>query len=238
MIVIARLQVFDHGAPMGTGFRAIALTLLVFATLAAPSRALACATALVLAVDVSNSIDGGEYKIQVEGLADALLDPEIREALVAGEVALTVIQWSGAGRQEVSLPWQRMRTDGDVVAFSNAARAMQRAFIMSDTAVGDIIRFSLGQFSAVPECARRVIDVSGDGTDNAGTDPGSARNMAERQGVQINGLAIEGLGVSITNFFRRHVITRDGFVLTSRGHTTYAETLRRKIKREVTQVLF
>ena len=62
--------------------------------------------------------------------------------------------------------------------------------------------------------------------------------MAERQGVQINGLAIEGLGVSITNFFRRHVITRDGFVLTSRGHTTYAETLRRKIKREVTQVLF
>ena len=55
------------------------------------------------------------------GLADAdwipLTGAEIREALVAGEVALTVIQWSGAGRQEISLPWQRMRTDGDVVAF-------------------------------------------------------------------------------------------------------------------------
>lgn len=201
-------------------------------------RAQACATALVLAVDVSNSIDAGEYNIQVEGLADALLDREIREALVAGEVALTVIQWSGAGRQEVTLPWQRMRTDGDVIAFSNQARAMRRAFIMSDTAVGDIIRFAAGQFTSVSDCARWVIDVSGDGTDNAGTNPAAARTMAERQGIQINGLAIEGLGVSITNFFRRHVITRDGFVMTSRGHTTYAETLRRKIKREVTQVLF
>ncbi|MEM7632787.1 MAG: DUF1194 domain-containing protein [Pseudomonadota bacterium] len=223
---------------MFTGTRARLLPLLLIAAIGLAARAQACATALVLAVDVSNSIDAAEYDIQVEGLADALLDPEIREALVAGEVALTVIQWSGAGRQEVSLPWQRMRTDGDVVAFSNTARAMKRAFIMSDTAVGDIIRFSLSQFSSVSDCSRRVIDVSGDGTDNAGTDPGSARLMAERQGVQINGLAIEGLGVSITNFFRRHVITRDGFVLTSRGHTTYAETLRRKIKREVTQVLF
>jgi Ca-activated chloride channel family protein len=160
------------------------------------------------------------------------------DALVAGQVALTVIQWSGAGRQQVSLPWTRMRTEADVRAFSSRARAMTRAFIMSDTAVGDIVRFSLGQFSAVPDCARHVIDISGDGTDNAGTDPQGARLQAEMRGVQINALAIEGIGVSITGFFRRNVITRDGFVMTARGHSTYAETLRRKIKREVSQVMF
>ncbi|MEM1065926.1 MAG: DUF1194 domain-containing protein [Pseudomonadota bacterium] len=219
---------------MRTALFAICLGLTAFL----PSGARACSTALVLAIDVSNSIDTGEYRIQADGLADALLDPEIREALIAGEVALTVIQWSGRGRQEVSIPWAQMRTPGDIDAFSSQARALPRAFIMSDTAVGDIIRFSVNQFSAAPNCARQVIDISGDGTDNAGTDPQRARLEAERRGIQINALAIEGLGVSITNFFRRHVITRDGFVLTSRGHTAYAETLRRKIKREVTQVMF
>lgn len=204
----------------------------------AASPAASCATALVLAVDVSNSIDDGEYLIQTEGLADALDDPQIREELVRGKIALTVIQWSGAGRQEVSIPWRRMETPGDVRAISREAREMKRAFVMSDTAVGDIIRFALGQFAAVPDCARTVIDISGDGSDNAGTDPAAARRLAESRGVQINGLAIEGIGVAITNFYRDHVITRDGFVMTAEGHSTYAETLRQKILKEVSAVLF
>ncbi|MEM0945875.1 MAG: DUF1194 domain-containing protein [Pseudomonadota bacterium] len=201
-------------------------------------QAAACSTALLLAIDVSNSIDSGEYRIQQEGLAEALLDPEVREALVTGQVALSVVQWSGRGSQQVVMPWVRIGTDADVLALAERARNMRRAFIMSDTAVGDMLRFSLDQFTDVPDCTRHVIDVSGDGTDNAGTDPQGGRALAERRGVQVNALAIEGMGVSITTFFRRHVITRDGFVMTSRGHHSYAETLRRKIKREVSQVLF
>ncbi len=197
-----------------------------------------CATALLLAIDVSNSIDAGEYKIQTDGLADALSDPEIREELVRGQVALSVVQWSGIGRQHVTVPWRRITSAGDVRALSLEAREMTRAFIMSDTAVGDLIRFALGKFSEVPDCARHVIDISGDGSDNAGTDPKSARSLAERQGVQINGLAIEGIGVAITSFYRGHVISRDGFVMTARGHSTYARTLRQKILREVSAVLF
>lgn len=198
----------------------------------------ACTTALVLAIDVSNSIDAAEYRIQTDGLADALLDREIREALVAGNVALSVIQWSGKGSQEVTFPWVRIASDADVLALSDRARLMPRAFIMSDTAVGDIIRFSAAQFDDVSDCARKVIDISGDGTDNAGTNPDSARARVGARGIQINGLAIEGMGLSITNFYRRHVITRDGFVMTSRGHKTYAETLRKKILREISQVMF
>lgn len=198
----------------------------------------ACSTALLLAIDVSNSIDSGEYRIQQEGLADALLDPEVREALVRGQVALSVIQWSGRGSQEVVFPWRRIASDADVLALAAEAREMRRVFIMSDTAVGDMLRFALGRFGEVADCERHVIDVSGDGTDNAGTDPQGGRALAERQGVQVNALAIEGMGVSISTFFRRHVITRDGFVMTSDGHRTYAETLRRKIRREVTEVMF
>jgi Ca-activated chloride channel family protein len=206
--------------------------------LALPSQAFACTTALILAIDVSNSIDVGEYRIQADGLADALLDDQVREALVRGSVALKVIQWSGVGSQQVMFDWRRMTADADVLRLSRDTRDMKRAFIMSDTAVGDIIRFSLREFSGTEDCARRVIDISGDGTDNAGTDPNAARRGAEAQGVQINGLAIEGIGISITNFYRRHVITRDGFVMTARGHTTYAETLKKKIRREVSQIMF
>jgi Ca-activated chloride channel family protein len=210
---------------------------LALALLAAPPVS-ACATALILAIDVSNSIDDGEYLIQTQGLAAALEDPVIREELVRGEVALSVIQWSGVGRQEVSIPWRRMTTPGDVRAFSREAREMPRAFVMSDTAVGALIAAALNHFGPVADCRRRVIDISGDGSDNAGTDPGAGRRAAEAAGVQINALAIEGIGVAITNFYRSRVITRDGFVMTARGHTTYAETIRLKIRREVSAALY
>jgi Ca-activated chloride channel family protein len=204
----------------------------------AASPVSACATALILAIDVSNSIDDGEYLIQSEGLASALDDPAIVEELVRGQIALSVIQWSGVDRQQISIPWRRMTTPGDVRAFALEARAMPRAFVMSDTAVGALIAEALGHFGPVADCKRRVIDISGDGSDNAGTDPTAGRRAAEAQGVQINALAIEGIGVAITNFYRTRVITRDGFVMTARGHTTYAETLRQKILREVAAALY
>ena len=214
----------------------IRYSLAALLALAAPARA--CSVALLLAIDVSNSVDPGEYRIQTDGLALALRDPQVREALVQGEVAVSVVQWSGRTRQEVTFPWTRIRTDADVEALALRAERMSRAFVMSDTAVGDLIRFATNSFGEVGDCEKRVIDISGDGTDNAGTDPASARRAAEAQGIVINGLAIEGIGVSITNFYSRHVITRGGFVMTARGHTTYAETLKRKIRREVSRVMF
>lgn len=211
---------------------------LALATGFLPAPARACETALILAIDVSNSIDSGEYRIQAEGMADALLDPLVMEALVRGRVALMVVQWSGVGDQVVAMPWRRMASDADVSALAAEARSMRRAITLSNTAVGDLVRFARAQFADVPDCARRVIDISGDGDDNAGTRPEAERLFAERQGITINALAIESLGLSITNYYRQRVITRDGFVMTSRGHSTYAETLKEKIRREVAQVMF
>jgi Ca-activated chloride channel family protein len=131
-----------------------------------------------------------------------------------------------------------MTSAAEIATFAEDARRMPRAFVNSDTAVGALLEAALRQFGPVAECRRRVIDISGDGTDNAGSDPAAARRAAERAGVQVNALAIEGIGVAITNFYRSRVITRDGFVMTARGHSTYAETLRRKILREVSAALF
>ncbi len=205
--------------------------------LAAPA-ARACETALVLAIDVSNSIDNFEYSIQAEGLAEALRDPLVLESLVAGQVAVTVVQWSGPNNQQISIPWRRMQSDADVFSMADEAETMPRAVIMANTAIGDTIEFASALFAEVPDCKRRVIDISGDGADNAGTLPENQRRVAERAGITINGLAIDPHGLSITNYYRMRVITRNGFVMTSRGHQSYAETLKEKIRREVAQVMF
>lgn len=197
----------------------------------------ACDTALVLSIDVSNSVDVAEYRLQVDGMADALLDPEIVDAMVAGDVAIAVMQWSGADRQEISIPWRQIRTRFDAERLSAEARLVSRAFVLSDTAPAEAIYYAVDMFAAAPDCKRQVIDISGDGTPNAGSDPGTARQFAQRRGITINGIAIESMGVAITSFFQRHVITRDGFVITARTHREYPDAIRRKIIRELSQVL-
>lgn len=217
----------------------MSLTRFAFASLISviPVGAKACDTALILTIDVSNSIDTAEYRLQTDGLADALRDPDIVETMVVGENYLTVVQWSGVDKQTISLPWAQMRTALDVEGFAQKARLMERAFVLSDTAPAEAIWFSLGLFDQVPDCSRRVIDVSGDGTPNGGTDVRAARNAAERAGVTINGIAIESMGLAITNFFRGAVITRNGFVMTARTHREYPQTIRAKILREISRIL-
>lgn len=201
-----------------------------------PVAVQACETALILTIDVSNSIDSAEYRVQTDGLADALQDPEIIRILVAGASTLAVVQWSGVDKQTVSIPWTPIRTALDVERLSQQARLMERAFVLSDTAPAEAIYFSLGLFDQVPQCARRVIDISGDGTPNSGADVRAARNAAETAGVTINGIAIESMGTAITSFFRNAVITRNGFVMTARTHREYPDTIRAKILREISRV--
>ena len=218
---------------------AMRMLIFVFTVLVGMASPLqACTTALLLAVDVSQSIDVAEYRIQTDGMADALLDPEVADALVAGEVALMVVQWSGETDQDVSIPWTQIRTHFDLEDIARKARTMQRAFVMSSTGVGALMRFAREQFETAPRCLRRVIDISSDGNDNAGTSPEQARRDAEAAGIMINALAIEGMGRAVTKFYEQSVITQRGFVMTSRGHSGYAETLKRKIHREVAQALF
>ena len=212
------------------------LRLALLACLAAPP-ALSCETALLLSIDVSGSIDAGDYRLQTEGLAAALTDPEVAEALVKGQVALAVVQWSGTKQQILVLPWQRMLSDPDVTRFAARAAAAPRAFQGSDTAVGEGIRFAAAQFAAVPDCRRKVIDISGDGQENAGFTDALARSEAIGQGLSINAIAIEepGPAVPITTYFRNWIITPGGFVLTARGLQDYAGTLRLKLLRELTK---
>jgi len=213
-------------------FSAYALAALI-AAFAAPAPARECTLALLLAVDISGSVDDGEYRLQVDGAADALADPEIRDALLSGPVALAVMQWSSIGMQKLVQPWTLMESEADLDRFAAAARVQDRAFGKADTAIGDAIVAAVAAFDRAPPCPHRVIDISGDGVQNAGGSLAAAREQAIEAGISINAIAIEGIGLTISEFYRRQVVTRGGFVITARTHNDYPRAIKAKIRREV-----
>ncbi|MGR3631266.1 MAG: DUF1194 domain-containing protein [Limimaricola soesokkakensis] len=213
------------------------LLALALACLSWPVSARACDTALLLAMDVSNSVDEAEYRLQVDGLADALEDPVVIEAVLTGQVALAVLQWSDSSQQRVTSDWRQPPDHAALSRLAAEIRATPRAFVMGGTAPAEALSAALHLMERAPDCHRRVIDVSGDGTPNDGGDVGGPQRRAEALGVTINGLAIESLGLAITGFYRSRVATRDGFVLTARGHREYPEAIRMKLRRELVRVM-
>ena len=207
----------------------------LLALLLIPGPVRACSIALVLAMDVSGSVDAFEYRLQVEGVAGALRDPDVADAMLRGQVALAVLQWSGAIEQSLTLPWVRVQEPADLNRLSARIAAMPRAHAGGNTAVGDAILAAVDLFDQVRDCAHWVIDVSGDGDENEGFRIGLARRAAWARGIAINGLAIEGVatGMAITNFYRRHVVTPGGFVITAANHDDFFRAMREKLLREL-----
>ena len=215
--------------------RLIPATLACAAVMAAtPARP--CDIALVLAVDVSGSVDQWEYDLQTRGLARALRDPEVADALTWTQARVAVVQWSGAGQQILSIPWTEVQEPAQARQLAARVEGLPRSFDNGNTAVGQAIDFAAALFGPpVRGCARWVIDVSGDGDENEGMTVGPARRRAWARGITINGLAIEpaGQGRALTNFYRGWVITPGGFVETAQGHEDFERAIRRKLLREL-----
>lgn len=192
-----------------------------------------CDTALVLAIDVSNSVDESEYRLQIDGLADALLDSEVVGVMVEGRVAVAVLQWSDAERQQVSVPWQVIESRSHAELLSGRVRALPRAFEMSGTAPAEAVHAALALLAEAPPCGRQVIDVSGDGPRNSGGSVAEARDRAHAAGVVINGIAIETFGREVSTFYLNSLVTPGGFVMRARGHSDYPRSIREKLLREL-----
>ena len=199
-------------------------------------RADACELALVLAVDVSGSVDTAEYKIQMEGLGAALADGAVSEALVVSKAKVMVMQWSGTGRQHISIPWTHM-IDFDVVdQMALEVASLPRVWRNFSTAIGEAVETALVALGEVPECQRHVIDVSGDGLSNEGVMPKQARLLALEKGVTINGLAIEATEKGLTTYFREHLIVGPGaFAVQAETFHDYPRRIRQKLLREITK---
>jgi Protein of unknown function (DUF1194) len=148
---------------------------------------------LVLASDVSRSVDAAKFKLQRDGYVAAVSNPRVIEAIKSGphgRIAICFIEWSGVGAQKVVIDWTII--DGPKAAqdFASQLDEAQRSFA-DRTSISGGIDFAMGQLEHAPfQAARRTIDVSGDGTNNSGRDVTAARDEALAQGVTINGLVI------------------------------------------------
>lgn len=203
-----------------------------------PLRAVACGLALVLAVDVSGSVDEEEYGIQMEGLAAALRDGIIVDALIDQEAQVSVVQWSGSSRQEQTIPWTSIASVNDINGLADRIAADPRKWRNYSTAIGEALALSVKSFEQVAWCKRKVIDVSGDGLSNEGQPPEQMRIILRDAGIVVNALAIETDDADLTAYFYENLIHGEGaFVITANGFSDYPEQIRRKLQRETTKQL-
>jgi uncharacterized protein DUF1194 len=148
---------------------------------------------LVLAADVSRSVDDPKFKLQRSGYAAALENPRVLEAIQSGgnrRIAVCYLEWSGVVSQKVVIDWVMITDEKSAREFGDRLLEAPRSFA-DRTSISGGIDFAMAQFERAPfESTRRTIDVSGDGTNNSGRDVTLARDEAVAKGVTINGLVI------------------------------------------------
>jgi hypothetical protein len=211
---------------------------LVALGVAFPGPALACRLALLLALDVSSSVDGREYLLQRNGLAAALVSPEVKAAFLDGgaPVAVAAFEWSGRYNQQTVLGWRLILSEADLLSAAATVAGVGRSATMSPTAIGHAMAHAAGLFRDAPGCEARTVDLSGDGENNEGYDPKTAYRHFPLGDVTVNALAIGGSSEldRLVEYYRAEVIKGPGaFVETAADYLDYERAMRRKLEREL-----
>ncbi len=201
--------------------------------------------ALVLAVDVSRSIDPDEARLQREGYRTAVSDPKVLEAIrggMTGAIGLAYVEWAGGEYQRLVLPWTRIGSQVEAEAWSTKLAEAPRASL-SWTSISGALNFSRRVMAESPfEATRRVIDVSGDGVNNSGPPLPEARDAVVAEGIVINGLPIINdrptFGrmppVPLDEYFRDSVIGGSGaFMIVAENFESFGNAVKRKLIREI-----
>ncbi len=193
---------------------------------------------LVLAVDVSSSIDYREFDQQMRGYVSAFRDPAILEAIKSGKhgkIAVAMMQWANPEQAEPVTNWMILRDAKDLGGFADRLEYVPRRFPAGGTAIADAIVASLALFDSAPGNAmRKVIDVSGDGKQSHGADLGVAKELARRNGVIINGVTILNEVPELDFYYMKNVITGAGsFVEPAPDFKAFPKAILRKLVREI-----
>lgn len=203
-----------------------------------------CRLALVLALDVSSSVDPTEDALQRGGVVAALTAPEVAEAFFATDqhVALAVYEWSGREQQDILLDWTLIDGPHALLTAAETVAATRRGHADYPTAMGHALGFGVRLLEAAPPCARHTLDMAGDGQNNEGFGPQDAYNAYPFDEVTVNGLVVnagdfEG-ELGLIPFYRAEVLHgRGAFLEIANGFADYERAMRRKLVREVTPVV-
>lgn len=222
----------------------------LLAMLAPPAQA-ACRQALALGLDVSGSVDAGEYRLQLDGLAAALSSEAVQEVLFAqpdAPIRITVYEWSGPEDQHIILPWIDLTTPADLAGVAATLRGHQRRRAAPTTAIGSAMLAGFSLLNGQTDCWKRTLDLSGDGIANTGPRPQDIGDALLPSGVVVNGLVIGADNQrgaddrfadikELSSYYRNYVLRgQDAFVETAIGFGDYAAAMERKLLRELQSI--
>jgi hypothetical protein len=231
--------------------RAFALVMLCVFACPAARAAEPVDVALVLVADVSRSIDDSEFQLQKQGYAQAFTDPKVVAAItsgLSGAISVAYIEFAGSEEVRTVVDWTIVRDAATAKAFVDRMSAAPRSFWGHTSISAGIDQAVQMLAESGVEPSRRVIDVSGDGTNNSGRPSGDARDDALKAGITINGLAIindhpvswtfahvqppGGLG----NWYKENVTGGAGsFVEEVHDFHDFGEALTRKLINEISE---
>ncbi|MGB0799979.1 MAG: DUF1194 domain-containing protein, partial [Planktomarina sp.] len=231
-----------HGKHRPLVIRLFAFLLIFWAGAAAAN----CRQALALGLDVSGSVDAKEYALQMQGLAAALEDPQVLQALAIlsdAPVQIAVYEWSSPAFQRLIVPWTVVSNSSQVADVTQVLRQQTRVEVPPTTGLGAAMQFGFSQLAERPNCWRHTLDISGDGKNNSGPRPRSV--IAQAGKIEINALVI-GLDVNarlsheelevgeLTAYFRAEVIHGPApFIEVALGFADYARAMRKKLLKEL-----
>lgn len=220
----------------------------IMAVLWSTAAGAACRQALVLALDVSGSVDAQEYVLQRDGVATALGSDAVRALILAPGAApmrLAVFEWSGPDDQAMILPWLEIKDEATLLEAISTIRAHQRQPQSPTTALGSAMQRGGAMLAQQASCWKHTLDISGDGEANTGPRPQFVDLSQAPGGIIINGLVIgegDAHGADhraanireLSSYFHAYVIRGpDAFVETAIGFDTYAAAMERKLIREL-----
>jgi hypothetical protein len=221
----------------------------VLCSLTAGARGAGVDLAVVLAADVSRSVDDEEFQLQRKGYAAALTDARVLKAIQATKtraIGVCFIEWSGEDDQKIVLPWTEIRDEEDGGGAAAVILKAPRSFT-GRTSISAAIDYAIQYFAkAAWPAPRRIIDISGDGTSNAGRPITEARDQAIAAGFTINGLAIindqPNFGYSahthppggLPNYYRQNVIGGpNAFLIVVKDFNSFADAMANKLAKEI-----
>src|SRR5262245_53718951 len=193
---------------------------------------------LVLAVDVSGSVNAQRFELQKMGYVAAFQNRRVLNTILAGRnqsIAVTMTQWSGPDLQSHVVPWTVLKDESTVKGFAGAIESAPRMRYGGGTSISGAIDNAVTLFPGAPfKSERRVIDVSGDGSNNRGRSVTQARDEAVDAGVVINGLPILAFEPQLDQYFKDYVIGGPGaFMIAAKSFETFAEAILMKLIIEI-----
>jgi hypothetical protein len=196
---------------------------------------------LVLAVDTSGSVNQTRFELQRRGYSAAFRHPRVLDAIRSGStgsIAVTMVQWTGPMLQVHALPWTLLKDRTTAHAFADAIEETPRQLFAGGTSISGAIDYAIRLFPGSGfKGFKRVIDISGDGSNNRGRDVASARDEAVAAGVTINGLPILALEPYLDRYYYHHVIGGAGsFMIPAETYEAFADAVLRKLILEIASI--